>query len=334
MPPGSRTPGAILSPQVSATPRVNLAFIEPMYAQSTSSLPPAELWTYEAKLDGYRCLAAKHSGGVVLWSRRGNDFTTRFSDIARACEKLPPDTLIDGEVVAVDENGRLSFNALQHARAGTHKQFYAFDILICRDRSILRLPLETRREALAEALAKVEYPVIFSNPFDAKPADLIRAAKELELEGYIAKRKGSIYEPGRRSGAWLKYKINRSQEFVIGGYTPGNPFDALIVGYYDGSELKFAAKVRNGFVPRVRREVFDRFAGLATIQCPFANLPEKRRTMWALTVAEMKNCRWLKPRLVAQIEFTEWTPDAHLRHASFIGLRDDKAAGEIIRQNS
>ena len=144
-----------------------------------------------AKLDGYRCLAAKQSSSVVLWSRRGNDFTTRFSDIARACDKLPPDTLIDGEVAAVDENGRLSFNALQQARARTHKQFYAFDILTWRDRSILRLPLETRREALS----KVEYPVILSNPFDAKPADLIRAAKELELEGYIAKRKGHFMSP-------------------------------------------------------------------------------------------------------------------------------------------
>jgi len=103
--------------------------------------------------------------------------------------------------------------------------------------------------------------------------------EEIQLEGIIAKRKGSAYEPGRRSAAWVKYKINRSQEFVIGGYTPGNPFDALIVGYYDGADLKFAAKVRNGFVPHVRREVFHRFIGLTTTKCPFVNLPEKRRTM-------------------------------------------------------
>jgi bifunctional non-homologous end joining protein LigD len=106
--------------------------------------------------------------------------------------------------------------------------------------------------------------VLHSTHFDANPADLVRAAKELELEGIIAKRKGSCYEPGRRSGAWLKYKINRVQEFVIGGYTPGNPIDALIVGCYDDGNLKFVAKVRNGFVPHVRREVFQRFAGLAT----------------------------------------------------------------------
>jgi ATP-dependent DNA ligase len=121
----------------------------------------------------------------------------------------------------------------------------------------------------------------------------------LGLEGIIAKRKGSIYEPGRRSGAWLKYKIYRSQ-FVIGGYTTGGPpFDALIVGVYEGARLNFVAKVRNGFVPRVRREVFDAMRDLETETCPFANLPEKKRTMWALTADEMKECRWVKPQLVA-----------------------------------
>ena len=185
---------------------------------------------------------------------------------------------------------------------------------------------------MAEALAKVEYPVLLATPFDAKPADLIRAAKELELEGLIAKRKDSLYESGRRSGAWAKYKINRSQEFVIGGYTPGNPFDALIVGYYDGANRKFVAKVRNGFVPRVRREVFKSLRRLETDSCPFTNLPEKRRTMWALTAEEMKECRWLKPRLVAQIDFTECTPDGYLRHASFAGLRDDKEARQVRRE--
>jgi bifunctional non-homologous end joining protein LigD len=194
------------------------------------------------------------------------------------------------------------------------------------------LPLEKQRELLTDVLTKVEYPVLCSTAFDARPADLIRAAKELEFEGVIAKRKGSCYEPGRRGGAWLKYKINRSQEFVIGGYTPGNPFDALIVGCYEGENLNFVAKVRSGFVPRVRREVFQRVAGLEIEKCPFTNLPEKRRTLWALTAEEMKECRWLKPQLVAQIEFTEWTPDGHLRHSSFVGLREDKAAREIRRE--
>ena len=166
-----------------------------------------------------------------------------------------------------------------------------FDVLIHRGRNVLRLPLEQRRELLGDALAKVEYPVLLSTPFEAKPAELIRAAKELGLEGIIAKRKGSLYEPGRRSGAWLKHKIYRSQEFVIAGYTPGNPFDALIVGYYEGAELKFVTKVRNGFVPRVSREVYDQLAVLRTTKCPFSNLPEKKCTIWTLTAEQMKECQ-------------------------------------------
>jgi ATP-dependent DNA ligase len=122
-----------------------------------------------------------------------------------------------------------------------------------------------------------------SENIEAAPTDMIRVAKEFGFEGIIAKRKDSLYESGKRTGAWVKYKVNRGQEFVIGGYTPGNPFDALIVGYYEGERLLYAAKVRNGFVPQVRREVASRFKGLEIDTCPFANLPEKKRTQWALT---------------------------------------------------
>jgi ATP-dependent DNA ligase len=265
----------MLTKDLSIAERVQPRFIEPMYAEGVKELPDGGLWTYEPKLDGYRCLAAKRTGGVVLWSRRGNGFTSRFPEVAHACDKLPLDTLIDGEVVAIDESGQVSFNALQHSRPNAHLQFYVFDVLIHRGRNLLRLPLETRRELLETALEKVGYPVIFSRSFNAAPAELIRAARELELEGIIAKRKDSYYEPGKRNGAWVKYKINQSQEFVIGGYTPGNPFDALIVGCYDGATLKFVAKVRAGFVPHVRREVFKKLAGYLTES---AHLPIYRRS--------------------------------------------------------
>jgi bifunctional non-homologous end joining protein LigD len=257
----------------------------------------------------------------------------RFPQIDRACEKLPPDTLIDGEVVVVDDNGRVKFNALQHTRPDGHVQFYAFDILVHKGRNLLRLLIEQRRELLEEALHKVQYPVLRSISFNAKPAELIRAAKELDIEGIVAKRKGSIYEPGKRSGTWLKYKIKKSQEFVIGGYTlGGNPFDALIVGCYDGGKLRYVAKVRAGFVPHMRCAMWPLIQQLRTENCPFSDLPEKRRTLYSLTRDEMQNCQWLKPALVAQIEFREWTPDGHLRHASFVGLRNDKEPTEIRRE--
>ena len=194
------------------------------------------------------------------------------------------------------------------------------------------MALETRRKLLTEALSTVGDPIRLSEAFETTPADLIRAAKEQSLEGIVAKRKDSIYEPGKRSRAWLKYRINRGQEFVIGGFTPGHPFDALIVGYNEDEKLYYVGKVRNGFVSQVRREVYRRFNGLEIDACPFANLPEKKRTMWALTRDEMKNCIWLKPELVAQIEFAEWTSDNHLRHSKFIGLREDKKAREVVQE--
>jgi bifunctional non-homologous end joining protein LigD len=322
----------MLTKELPTETRVPLRFIEPMYAEAVSGLPEGSIWTYEAKLDGYRCLAAKQGNKVDLWSRRGTSFKSRWPEIARAFEMLPADTLIDGEVVAIGADGKVSFNALQHSRSGAHLQFYAFDILVHRGESALRLPLEKRRERLTTALAKIDYPVIQSSPFDAKPADLIRAAHELGMEGIVAKRKGSLYEPGRRSGAWLKYRINCSQEFVIGGYTHGHPFDALIVGVYDDSGLKFVEKVRAGFVGHMRAEIHALMKPLAIESCPFVNLPEKRRTAWSLTAEEMKNCCWVQPELVAQIEFQEWTPDGHLRHSSFAGLREDKDPLTIIRE--
>jgi ATP-dependent DNA ligase len=192
--------------------------------------------------------------------------------------------------------------------------------------------LESRRQLLTEALRTVGDPIRLSEAFETAPADLIRAAKEQSLEGIVAKRKDSLYMRAKRSGAWVKYRINRGQEFVIGGYTPDHPFDALIVGYYEGDKLYYVGKVRNGFVPQVRREVYRKFKGLEIDTCPFTNLPEKKRTMWALTRDEMKNCQWLKPELVAQIEFAEWTPDGHLRHSKFVGLREDKDSWAVRRE--
>ena len=307
-----------------------------MYARPVQQLPEGKDWVYEVKFDGYRCLAGRDSTGVTLWSRRANRFTDQFPTVAKACEHLPPDTLLDGELIALDKNGRVSFNMLQHHRSQAQAiLFYAFDVIIHRGRRLIHVPLETRRELLSDIGAdlKTRTPLIgLSDTLDTTPAELIPLVKEFGLEGIIAKRKDSCYEPGKRSGAWLKYKVNKVQAFVIGGYTPDNPLDALIVGYYEGEELIYAAKVRNGFVPRLRREVWHKLKGLEIADCPFANLPEKKRTQFSLTREEMKNCIWLKPQLVAQIEFMEWTPDGHLRHSKFVGLRDDKRPLDVVRE--
>jgi bifunctional non-homologous end joining protein LigD len=317
-------------------PSAKVEFIEPMLAEAVSELPENDAqWLYEMKLDGYRCLAGKDRRGVKLWSRRGNVMTKDFPDVARACAELPDDTLLDGELVAMDRDGKISFNLMQHHRSLAQAiRYYAFDLLVYQGRSLCNRRLIERRKLLANLLDGMSEDIKLSESFVAAPADLIRSAKEFGFEGIIAKRKDSLYKPGRRTGDWVKFKVNRSQELVIGGYTPDHPFDALVVGYYEGGRLHFVAKVRNGFVPRVRQDVYQKLKPLVTEECPFVNLPEKRRTAWALTREEMKNCVWLQPELVAQIEFTEWTPDGHLRAARFAGLREDKSAREVVRELS
>ena len=236
----------------------------------------------------------------------------------------------------MDQSGRISFNLLQHHRSKAQALlFYVFDMLVYRGRSLVQQPLSKRREILTEVLKSVTKEpsaIAFSENIDADPSDLIRAVKEFGFKGIIAKRKDSCYEPGKRTGAWLKYKVNKGQEFVIGGYTRGDPFDAIIVGCYDAGKLLYISKVRNGFVPHLRRQVASRFKGLQTETCPFVNLPERKRTQWALTRDQMRERAWLRPEMVAQIEFTEWTPDGHLRQAKFCGLRDDKKATEVVRE--
>src|SRR4029450_1034006 len=210
-----------------------------MYARLGQTLPQGQEWLYEVKFDGYRCLAGRDAKGVTLWSRGEHLFRKQFPHIAQACERLSPNTLIDGEIVALDERGRVSFNLLQHRRSKAHALvFYAFDVLIYRGRSVLNVPLYFRREVLHRIFEDTKAaPIGLSENIEAAPTALIRGAKEFGFEGIVAKRKDSYYEPGKRTGAWVKYKVNQGQEFVIGGYTPGNPFDSLIVGYYEGEQF-------------------------------------------------------------------------------------------------
>ncbi len=203
-------------------------------------------------------------------------------------------------------------------------------------RDVRAEPLEARRELLERrVLPKLTEPVQYLQELDAKLHDLVASVKAQGLEGLVAKRRDSRYEPGLRSGAWQKMRVNQGQEFVIGGYTVGSKtFDALIFGYYDGDTLIYAARTRNGFTPVVRAQLMKKFRGLESKECPFANLPESKSGRWGagLTKAKMKDCRWVKPMLVAQFEFLEWTGDNHLRHSKFIALREDKKAGDVKRE--
>ena len=321
-------------------PKARLDFIKPMLARLVDNLPSGANWLYELKLDGYRALVLKKRGVTTLFSRRGNNLNLngRFSSIATAFSFLPDNSILDGELVVLDHQGKPSFSDLQNSRFTPDEiYFYAFDLLAYQGKDLRKLSLLDRRSLLEDhALKGMRDPVRLSAVFNASPNKLIAAAKKTGLEGVIGKRVDSRYESGERSGAWVKYKTNKGQELVIGGYKPGsNGFEYLLVGYYEEMDLIFIAKIRNGFTPALRREVALNFRTLRTSQCPFANLPEpsSARRGEAITADVMKRIVWLKPKLVAHIEFTEWTKGNHLRHSRFIALRDDKNAAEVFKEN-
>jgi bifunctional non-homologous end joining protein LigD len=304
----------------------------------TDTLPnDRSRWAYQLKLDGYRAIAFKTGGRIHLRSRNDNDFSVRYSDVVEGLAKLPDDTVIDGEVIALDADGRPSFSILQNSgSAKAPVLYFVFDVMVLAGRDVMREPLEGRRELLENRiLPKLGEPVRYAAPLDASLQALVESVKAQGLEGLVAKRLDSRYEPGLRSGAWQKMRVNRGQEFVIGGYTVGTKtFDALVFGYYEADRLIYAARTRNGFAPVVREQLFKKFCGLEIPDCPFVNLPEAKSGRWGagLTAAKMNDCRWLKPVLVAQIEFLEWTGENHLRHTRFVALRDDRSAREVRRE--
>jgi bifunctional non-homologous end joining protein LigD len=302
----------------------------------TEKLPEGPGWLHELKFDGYRALAIKSGGKVQLRSRNDNDFNGRYPAIVKALAAMPEDTVIDGEVVALDGEGKPSFNLLQNYAAGADVKFFIFDVLILKGEDVMGEPLVKRRGLLEQhVFPKMAEPVRYSPVLEASLKDLIQSVRAQGLEGLVAKRGDSRYEPGLRSGAWQKMRVNQGQEFVIGGYTVGGAtFDALVFGYYENGNLIYAARTRNGFTPKLRAELLKKFKPLETKECPFSNLPEKKAGRWGagLTAAKMEECRWLRPVLVGQFEFVEWTPDAHLRHSRFMGLREDKKANDVRRE--
>lgn len=311
------------------------AFIEPMAARAVQHLPEGREWLYELKLDGYRALLLKDGDSIRILSRRDNDLTRSYPSIVGAAANLGATRVIlDGEIVAIDENGRPSFQALQHPRKhGGNTVYYAFDVLHLEDKDLTALPLQQRRAKLPEIVG--QSGILISQVLKGTARQVIEAVRSMQLEGVIAKRANSMYEPGERSGAWVKLKLDRQQEFVIGGYRPNGPsVDALLVGYYEGQDLHFAAKVKAGFVPHNRSELYRQLQPLNQEPCPFVDLPSgKSRWGSGVTADEMHEMQWVKPKLVCQVRFVEWTSEGRLRHAIYLGLRSDKDAHDVRREN-
>lgn len=317
-------------------------FVEPMQALLVTGAPRGGGWLYEIKFDGFRALALKGGAEVKLMSRNEKDLGKKFPMIVESFEEIRARrAIIDGEIVALDSKGRSSFQLLQAFEIGEKEPplfYYAFDLLELDGKDMRGEPLSKRKEQLKSLIADTSGLLRYSDLVGEDAGSLLPRIRKLGLEGLIGKRKDSSYECGRRSGAWIKLKIQHEQEFVIGGYTPPGGsrkhFGALLVGVYQRKKLVFVGKVGTGFSVALLQKMHRQMQEIEQAKCPFTNLPEKssKRYGQALTAAEMKKCHWLKPLLVCQVKFAEWTHDSRLRQPAFLGLRADKDPGEVVRE--
>ena len=335
--------GPLDEPSLPALPATKSRFIEPMKAKLVEKPPTIGDWVYELKFDGIRLIAIKGPGKVSLLSRNQNDLSARFPEIVQGLKNLAADEcVLDGEVVAVDEEGRSSFQLLQAREMERRKSpiyFYAFDLLQLDGKSLVSVPLEARKNVLEKLCASArDLQIRYSGTIDGDAKQLLSEVRRRGLEGIIGKLRDSVYEPGRRSGAWIKLKCVNEQEFVIGGYTPPQGarkyFGAILVGYYKDRDLVFAGKVGTGFTTKTLAALHKQFRAEERADCPFADLPSKQNGQWVLgiTPSMMKKIRWINPKFVAEIKFAEWTRDGKLRAPVYMGLREDKTAGEVVRE--
>lgn len=291
-------------------------------------------WMYERKLDGVRCLVFRRGGGIRLLSRNRKPMNDTYPELVRELEaQRCRDFIADGEIVAF-EKGRTSFSRLQQRigihdpeaarRSGIAVHLYLFDLLHLEDRDVTKLPLRDRKRLLKHALSFGGHVRFTPHRLEAGEA-LLEEACAKGWEGLIAKRIDSPYEH-RRSRSWLKFKCGGRQELVIGGYTDPrgsrHGFGALLLGYYEDGDLRYAGKVGTGFDEDLLVTLAERLGKLERSECPFAKTPRE------------KGAHWVTPRLVGEVGFTEWTPDGKLRHPRFLGLREDKRAREVKRERA
>ena len=302
-----------------------------MLATLADAVPRGDNWIYEIKWDGYRIVATVAGGEPELRTRKDQDYTKRFENVARELLKAlkTPDCVVDGEVCALDDQGRPSFSAMQQGKPGTPIVYFVFDLLEVDGEPVVDLPLEERRERLEKLLDKRNKTVRFSETFEDGQS-LLAAAKKQGLEGIMAKRLGSRYLPGRRSREWLKVKSHGRQEFVIAGYTRGKgrrerTLGSLVLATFKGKELVYVGNVGTGFNDREIDRLLKKLKPLERDTPPFEEVPKMPRI-------RKGDVLWVDPKLVAEVEFAEWTHDGHLRAPSYKGLREDKEATEVRRE--
>jgi bifunctional non-homologous end joining protein LigD len=307
-----------------------------------SAMVPVGEWLCEIKFDGFRTVAVLDNGSAELWSRNRNSLSADFPEVTKELKRLRcRNAVMDGEIVALDQEGRSRFQLLQNRGDGQSPKnvvYYVFDVMHFDGKPLVDLALSERRKVLDSLMRRASGHVQLSPAFNVEPSELFSVAKERGLEGIVAKRPDSRYEPDRRSGAWLKCKVVAEQEFVVGGFTvpkgSREHFGAILVGYHSGRKLLYAGKVGTGFDGKQLATLREKFMRERSDNCPFDNLPMERRPRHGtgMNAAEMKKVKWLRPSLVAQVKFAEWTSDGLLRQPVFLGLRADKPQRSVRRE--
>ena len=306
-------------------------FVPPQLATLTDKPPSGEAWLHELKFDGYRLLCHLEGRQVRFWTRNRKDWTTKFATVGKAVKALPlKSAILDGEIVALDEKGRASFQRLQQSinkGSAAGLIFHIFDLIYIDGYDITRCPLRERKRVLEELLAPMgEASVLrYSDHIEGSGTQFFKEACKLGLEGIVSKQAESVYE-STRSRNWLKIKCIKRQEFVIAGYTlsdKGIPFSSLILGFYDRGKLIYAGRAGTGYTNAMRVELKKRLDRIAVDKRPFAEIPKD---------PDLRRAVWTEPKLVGEVAFTEWTDEGIIRHPSFQGLREDKKPTEVVRE--
>ncbi len=315
----------------------NIAFpklFKPMLATLVDKPFDEPGWLYEVKWDGYRAVAMMNKGKVQLMSRNSKTFNEKFYPVTKALEVLNINVIVDGEIVVLNEKGVANFGALQNWRSEADGElfYYLFDIVWKDGRDLTKLALSERQKILA-SLKIGDGIVKISSVFDESGISFFEAAKNMGLEGIIAKKADSLYRPGERSGEWLKIKANQRQEMVIGGYTKnedtGKQFSALLAGVYENGKLHYTGKIGTGFNDKTQRKMMKLFKPLVIKEPAFDNTPDINKPSRFRHNPPHAVATWLKPKLVCEVSFTEMTSDGIMRHASFEGMRIDKKSTDV-----
>jgi bifunctional non-homologous end joining protein LigD len=299
------------------------AFIAPMLLKLVDKLPEGDQWQYEVKWDGYRGVSIINGGKVQLISRNEKDLSKRFPVIVDVLKKLPmKNAALDGEIVVLDEEGKPSFQDLQYfePKLAVRLFYYAFDLLHLNGEDLRHRKLAERRELLEQLLSAPPAHIRFSSTLEGTPEQLIPIIREQGLEGIVAKKKDSVYEPGKRSGAWQKFKLNRDEEFWICGSIPGGKhgIESVVLGVKEKGSFRYVATLDVKLPAQSGRKIEQKLSDISTAECPFTEIPEREPgNSWSggMTQEEKDAAIWVKPKYKAEVTFLEWTRGGFLRHA-------------------